>query len=320
MYVEEMSLMSGEKFDEPRVHWEEEDKYAIIAFLLLSLDKNVDQDGNVRFDDLFGLNEPIPETGEDGGENPETRSKRETRDAIVRECEKFLGGLDGLNSDERYDAIVDEIDRFIAGEDAMYSQCNIGGSYRTFGGRGKDKLDGGAYRLWDLVRLAITDTGYGSNKRRLLKHLARKWDIESSALPVLESAARLLPEIAKKRKELSESDLPHREVLAKLAELDTEEKEVWRQLKSHGVAETLAASAYIASRFGVINAFRALNGEDPIRPDINELEENADGDDEEYKEPGLSDKIGDAIEEGIMKVTEGICAPFEWMTEKLMGL
>ena len=96
MYVEEMSLMSGEKFDEPRVHWEEEDKYAIIAFLLLSLDKNVDQDGNVRFDDLFGLNEPIPETWEDGGENPETRSKRETRDTIVRECEKFLDGLDGL--------------------------------------------------------------------------------------------------------------------------------------------------------------------------------------------------------------------------------
>ena len=109
-------------------------------------------------------------------------------------------------------------------------------------------------------------------------------------------------------------------MLVKLAELDTEEKELWKQLKSHGVAETLAASAYIASRFGVINAFRALNGEDPIRPDINELEANAAKEEENYKEPDLSDKIGDAIVDGIQTVTEGICAPFEWMTEKLMGL
>ena len=80
----------------------------------------------------------------------------------------------------------------------MHSKCNIGSSYQTFGGRGKDKLDGGAYRVMWLVNLVINDTGYNGNKRRLLKHLARKWDIESSALPVLESAARLLPEIAKK--------------------------------------------------------------------------------------------------------------------------
>jgi len=32
----------------------------------------------------------------------------------------------------------------------------------------------------------------------------------------------------------------------------------------------------------------------------------------------LSDKIGGAIEEGVHKVTDIICAPFEWMTDKII--
>ena len=40
------------------------------------------------------------------------------------------------------------------------------------------------------------------------------------------------------------------------------------------------------------------------------------GDDDE--EETLADKIGDRIVEGIYKVGDIICAPFEWMTEKII--
>ena len=36
------------------------------------------------------------------------------------------------------------------------------------------------------------------------------------------------------------------------------------------------------------------------------------------EEESLSDKIGDCIVEGIHTVTDIICAPFEWMTDKLI--
>jgi hypothetical protein len=64
---------------------------------------------------------------------------------------------------------------------------------------------------------------------------------------------------------------------------------------------------------------RALNGDEPVRPDINEIEEMAD-DEEDDEEPDIYDKIGDALEEGIQKVGDLLCAPFEWMTDKIMGL
>jgi hypothetical protein len=40
----------------------------------------------------------------------------------------------------------------------------------------------------------------------------------------------------------------------------------------------------------------------------------------DYKEETLSDKIGDGIVDGIQTVTDIICAPFEWLTDKLNGL
>ena len=313
MHRSDISLMTGEKYEKPVIHWEEEDKYAIIAFLLLSIDKKVDHNGMVRFDDLFGLNDTPPEM-EEGEEYSDAKSKREARDTIVKECETFL---DKLDSDERYDAVVEEIDRFIQG-DHSHSKCNIGGCYQTFGVIPARKLDGGAHRIWWLIQLVISDADYAGNKRRVLKNLARKWDVDSAVLPILERSAKLLPEIIKKRQELSESGLPHNEVVKKLARLDTEEKELWKQLKKYGIAETLKASEFAASHFRRINALRALNGQEPVKPDINELE--AAPDDDEYKEPGIGDKICGAIEEGIMKVTDIICAPFEWMTDKLMGL
>jgi hypothetical protein len=233
MYLEEIHLFSDKMHETPKIHWDEDDKYAIIGFLLMSIDKKADEEGKARLDDLFGLNEtaPKPEGGESGESNEE---KKKARDMVVRECEKFLAGLD---DGDRYDCIMDAIDKFIEGEDGRNLQCVIGDSYGTLGAAGRNKLEGAVYRLWDLTKLVVFDADYLGNKKRLLKHLARKWDIESSVLPVLENAAKTLAAIKQERQELVESDKPYRGVTAALAGLEAREKETWRQLEKLGVYE-----------------------------------------------------------------------------------
>jgi hypothetical protein len=277
MYFDEGPI--DEPYDRPKIQWHEEDKYAIIAFLLLSIDKKVDKDGMVRLDDLFGLNDTTPEP-EEYIRPSEKKKNMEIRDAVVRECEKFL---DAVGGDERYDIIQDEIDKFIEGDDGDNVQCTIGGSYRTFSLTGQNRLDGGNYRLWDLVKLVVSDADYQGNKRRLLKHLVRKWDIDGSVLPALEDAAKTLSAISRERRELTESDKPFREVTNRLAELETQEKEVWKALYALGISEDRDTSAIAESlqRLGVT---------------AESLEED--------EESGIGDKLADGICSGIVKVTD----------------
>jgi hypothetical protein len=327
MYIEKQHFFTGKTWDTPKIHWNAEDKYAIIAFLLMSIDKKADENGKLRLDDLFGLNETVPEPG--GGEGGGTGEKREARDAVVRECEKFL---DSLHEDGRYAAVRDDIDKFIEGEDGYNLKCTIGDSYRTFGGTYRGKLEGGNYRLWDLVKLVVFDGDYNGNKRRLLKHLARKWDIDGSVLPALEDTAKTLSAITRERRELTESDKPFREVTALLLELETREKDAWKKLEKLGVDKDRDVSAIGETMRGMTNATLSLVG--MLNPDFkaaldeedNDEEEDVEGneDEEEYEEPGIGEKIvngiGDGICFGIEKATDIVCAPFEWMTDKLMGL
>jgi hypothetical protein len=248
MYLDTINLFSGKTYDTPKINWDEEDKHAIIAFLLLSIDKKTDEEGKVRLDDLFGLNETAPESA--GEETDKTNEKRKAKDAIIKECEKFLAGLE---DHERYDAIQDAIDKFIEGQDSRNLKCVIGDSYGTFGGK-QNKLEGTPYRLWDLAKLVVFDADYQGNKRRLLKHLARKWDIEGSVLPALEGAAKTLPAIAQEQRNLVESDKPFREVKALLAGLEEREKETWKQLEKLGVYEDRKVSAYVGLWRNLTNA------------------------------------------------------------------
>jgi hypothetical protein len=268
MFIQEWNFFTGEKLEPPEINWDEEDRYAIIAFLLMSLGGKFENGGMIRFDDLFGLGEGGEgkmETDE-GEEDPETRKKRETRDAVVRECGKFLAGLD---DEERYDVVQDEIDKFIEGKGGSYG-CAIGGGYGSF------RLDGGPWRLWDLVRLTAFDGDYQEGKRRLLKHLARKWNIDPQTLPALESSAKRFREIGNERRELEESDTPYREAKARLAALEGEERELWRELKKHGIA-------------GGLN--------EPVEED---------GEDDEEEEPDLGERIADGICEGIDEFTNTV--------------
>jgi hypothetical protein len=326
MYREERDFLSGETYDKPKIYWEEDDKYAVIAFLLLSVDKTAGEGGKVRLDSLFGLDETAPES--EGGESTETAKKREARDAAVRECEKFLGSL---RDDERYDAVQDEIDKLIEGEDGHNLKCAIGDSYVTFGMTAGGKLEGGNYRLWDMVKLAVSDDDYCGNKRRLLKHLARKWDIDGTVLPALEDAAKTLAAVTREWQPLAESDRPFREVMALLAELEAREKGAWKKLKKLGVYKDRSVSALGEAWRGLANSAAGLAG--LLDPDFkagpgeesdDDEEGSEDSEDiegwEEYEEPGIGEKIADGVCFGIEKITDVLCAPFEWMTDKLMGL
>jgi hypothetical protein len=297
MYKEEMNLMTGEKLERPVINWNEAEKHAIIGCLLMSIDKKLDPDKVFRLDDLFGLTEDACE-----GETEEAVSKRkEAKEAVLSECEKFLGTLGDLDDTERYDVVADVIDKFI-GNDSGYD-CPVGGSYRTWGCVagvfGAGKLEGAPYVLWDYVKLVIDDDDYSGNKRRLLKHLARKWDIEPSVLPKLETAAQAFGSIEKERAELKASDKSYREVTEALEVLDQREKDVWKTLKGMGVSECREVSEYAARAVRTTNAQLVFRGLAPnFKVDLNEieaLEEDADAEEKEGENGDFWDKAADGV-------------------------
>jgi hypothetical protein len=55
-----------------------------------------------------------------------------------------------------------------------------------------------------------------------MKHLARKWDIDTSVLSVLEASVDSLNEINCKRAKIQDSTMPHREAVAVLSGLNAD--------------------------------------------------------------------------------------------------
>jgi len=160
----------------------------------------------------------------------------------------------------------------------------------------------------------------GGTHGRLLKHLARKWDIDKSVLTILATSAESLNEIGWKRSEIQNSKMPYNEAVSALAELDDREKSVWEELgklnieKNH--IDSLTKMAYISGNM-VTSSFFLLNY---LNKCLTGNNLTMDEEEDEPKEYTLSDKIGDSIVGGIMKVGEIICAPFDWMTEKITSL
>jgi hypothetical protein len=305
MYLSDFDVLTGNEVVSPKIIWNSKDRYDIIAFLLLSADEKIKAEDLGKLDAFMGI------TGTEAGDK--LTELCSARDAIIKEGNAFLEGISA--DDNRYDCIVDEIDRVIEGKD----NCGIGSGYELLGKTVKHtELDGAAYWLFDYLKLIGTGDGGKGNKKRLLKHLARKWDIDMSTLTSLETFLCSLEEINRKRKEIQGSGMPHNEAVTVLASLDAEEKAIWKKLNALNIAKDRATSAYITSANAVADAIASLGGE-PTYVRIRGEDEPPDEDDC-YEEETLADKIGDGIVEGIHKVGDLICAPFEWMTEKLMGL
>ena len=133
----------------------------------------------------------------------------------------------------------------------------------------------------------------------------------------IEDHAKTLYKISKRRYETENGNTPYREALTTFSELDAEEKAVWKKLNDLNIAKDRATSAYVTNANAIADTLESLGCESTrfrIRHEDEPYEE------EEEKEESLSDKVGDFIVEGIHKVGDLICAPFDWMTDKLMGV
>jgi len=305
MQIHDFDVLTGKEVNPPQIIWEKDDRYAIIAFLLLSVDGMIGGISLEKLDAFMGTD--LPETKNNACDEED---KPAVKDIIIRESNAFL---DGLERDESYcDYIMDEIDRVIEGNE----KCGIGSGYASIGRTAAHKeLPGGAYMLFDYVKLLDSDA-YSKNQKRIIKHLAQKWDVSKSVLTDIEDSAKKLSEISKRRHEVENSDMSHREAVSALAVLDSQEKAVWKGLNALNIAKDRATSAYVTNANAIADAIERLGGEG-TRVRIRDEDEPPDDDD--YKE-SFTDKIGDGIAEGIQKVGDLICAPFEWMTNKLMGL
>ena len=308
MHLRDFDLFAGEKIDPPEIIWENSDRYALIAFLLLSVDGKMNDENLKKFDAFTDLSTAKAKNND--GEEDENAALPAVRDLIIHEGGIFL---DSLEQDESYcDYVLDEIDRIIDGNE----KCNIGNGYASWGRTTKHKeLPGAAYILFDYVKLLDSGNGYSKNQKRIIKHLAQKWDVDKSVLTVLKDSAKTLDEICKKRHEIENSDMPHREAVSALSGLNAEEKAAWKKLNDLNIAKDRATSAYVTHTNAVADAIARLGGEPTW---VRIRDENEPYEEEEEEEESLSDRIGDGIVEGIHKVGDLICAPFEWMTDKLI--
>ena len=204
------------------------DRYAIIAFLLLSVDEIIGADGLEKLGRFMG----IAETKTGGDADNRLAGLRAARDEIVRQGNAFLENIDG--DDVRYDCVTEELDNVIDGNENLgiagrwwwLMPGHAPGETAAFG-----KLEGSADRLFHYLRLVFFDEDYrGGNKKRFLKYLAKKWGIRKSILPTLEDCARSLDGINRRRFEIGDSDMPHREAVAVLAGLDAREESIRQKL------------------------------------------------------------------------------------------
>jgi hypothetical protein len=243
MYFKDGEVDADGSPQKPEIRWDKYEKYAIIAFLLKSIDENADKDNLVRFNNWVELNVEAIDPFECFTEEEE---KEKARDTVISECEKFLATLD---ADSRYDCIAEECSRFIESGDFYDSTCVIGSSYNSNDvmhsfGCNDCRLVGTAETLLRFFEFVIDDTDYDGNKRRLLKHIARKWNLANNVFSDIENGVKELSLIKKERDEAKASSKPYSEVVEILADLDAREKAVWEQLEKfdipnpNGKAET----------------------------------------------------------------------------------
>jgi hypothetical protein len=201
------------------------------------------------------------------------------RDTIIEKGNAFLAKLD---EEDRLDCIIDEIDRIFDGKDVFGIKSDF-----VFYDDDEDCFSGNTLILFNYMVLVAHS--YSKNKKWLLKRLALKWDIDNAVLPILETSVETLINIDSNRLEIQNSNVPYKVAVSSLSNLDAEEDAVWEGLNALGIVKNEEAS-----------------------------EEEDDGE-ENCKEDGFVDKAGDVIVDGIMKVGEIICAPFDWLTEKITG-
>jgi len=292
MKLQEVDNATGKVLESPNIIWDKDDRYALIAFLLMSVDKEPDALSIKKLDAFMGIVQ-LEESGNEGRIDT-LKELRMVRDFVIREGGDFLNNL---NRDDNYcEFIMDEIDHIIDGSDG----CSIGNGYSMGLFYYKpNELQGGIYFLFDYLKLVINDGCYSENQKRLFKYLSRKWKVDQTVLHTLIESIKSLNKIIIKRKEIENSGMSYREAVSALSGLNHEEQTIWKKLNEFGITNDRAFDTgnYFNGKY-FINFF--------FKPSIK--------DEREIEEEGIVDKIGDVIVDGIYKVGELICAPFEWLS------
>ena len=276
--------------------WEVDDRYALIAYLLMSIDKKPDAADLKKLDAFMGIN------------NEEITKKKELcalRDKIVSECNAFL---DNHHHNDTYcDCVWDEISHIIQGINDDDSHIGNGYSIGLLTAK-PIELSGGAHFIFDYLNMVIKDGNCSENQKRLLKLLATKWNIDKSTLLVLENCAVSLEKIAKQRVEIENGEMSHRDAVSALSNLDMKEKEVWKKL---GEFEITNKRAIEVENFKIGLSFASA-----FIPALKKKPKNDDNSicEQKSKKEKIIDEIGDHIIEGICKIGEAISAPFEWLS------
>jgi hypothetical protein len=182
MYVEYRNPDTGEPYKHPRVEWKPDNRDDKIAYLLMAVEKKPASKARQYFEYV----------------------RANVNSVIVKgEYDKFLNSL--KDGEARYEAIVDKIDRYIDGRKPNDDADNT--CY-------EEGYIGNTDDFWDLVKVAHADFDYTNNKKRLLNHIAQKWNINKTIIPKLENIAKSIFELEIKWTEAesaySEKSLPER--------------------------------------------------------------------------------------------------------------
>ena len=142
MILRDFDLLKGEAIDPPEIIWDKNDRFAIIAFLLLSVDRQINADDVKKIDAFMGLDE-LKAVNSDEEIDENCAMLHAVREAVMREGNAFLESIN--DNDDRYDCIIDELNRVIDGSDI----CSIGNGYTVVSAQNRNNLDGAVYRLFD---------------------------------------------------------------------------------------------------------------------------------------------------------------------------
>jgi hypothetical protein len=304
MFLKEMDLITKEEINPPLIIWEKKDRYALIAFLLLSVNERMTTESLKKFDVFLGITEA---KNEDDESFDKFAVLRVMRDTIIREGNVCL---DRINSvEDRYDFIIDELDSVIDGDD----KCNIGNGYSLLLKTSRFKnLEGSTDLLYNYLNLVAFDDDYNGNKKRFIKHLARRWDIDKSVLSTLESSVIKLDEINKARVEIQNSDISYRQAVSKLEEIDIKEKAILEELSAVNITNEHSVSEYFTAKNTIVDHIESMNGFVLSCAGVS-LKNDDDSDEDPYNQ-----NIGDKIANGIDKFGDILCSPIEWLTGKIM--
>ena len=283
----------------PTIIWDRKSRYAIIAFLIMSINGKMGAESLKKLDVFMGIiEEEVDSFNDEEDDDSKLQLLIEMREAIIQEGNTFL---DSISQEENHhDFLINELDCLIDG----CGKCYIGSGYALNSKNNKPIIiKGDASRLYEYLDLVIFDD-YSIGQRRFLQRLAHKWAIDKSVLPVLENAAKNLSEINMKRHDIQNRDMSYREAVNALAELDEHEKVIWDKLKKMGINKGYRTS-YKETYASAIAAISNWT-DNPITED-----EAMDDMEDEYT---ITDRIGDGIVGGIMKFGELVSAPFEWLS------